>query len=71
VQREFDAASFGMLTALVSSVWQIGASSGPLLLGAIHDVAGSYTPPIIVCAALDLSAAAVILMRPRVTTQQT
>jgi predicted MFS family arabinose efflux permease len=64
VQREFDAASFGMLTALVSSVWQIGASSGPLLLGAIHDLAGSYTAPIVVCAALDLSAAAVILMRP-------
>jgi predicted MFS family arabinose efflux permease len=66
VQREFEPASFGMLTALVSSVWQIGASSGPLLLGAIYDLAGSYTAPIIVCAALDLAAAVVILMRPRV-----
>jgi MFS family permease len=65
VQREFEPASFGMLTALVSSVWQIGASTGPLLLGAIHDLAGSYTAPIIVCAGLDLSAAIVILMRPR------
>jgi cyanate permease len=65
VQREFEPASFGMLTALVSSVWQIGASTGPLLLGAIHDLAGSYTAPIVVCAALDLAAAIVILMRPR------
>jgi cyanate permease len=64
VQREFEPASFGMLTALVSSVWQIGASSGPLLLGAIHDVAGTYTAPIVVCGALDLAAAVVILMRP-------
>jgi MFS family permease len=65
VQREFEPASFGMLTALVSSAWQIGASSGPLLLGAIHDLAGSYTAPIYVCAALDLAAALLILMRPR------
>jgi MFS family permease len=70
VQREFDAASFGMLTALVSSVWQVGASSGPLLLGAIHDLAGSYTASIVVCAALDLAAALVILMRPSVTAQK-
>jgi cyanate permease len=49
----------------VSSAWQIGASSGPLLLGAIHDLSGSYAAPIAVCAALDLAAAAVILMRPR------
>ena len=65
VQREFEPASFGMLTALVSSVWQIGASSGPLLLGAIHDLAGSYTAPIYVCAGLELAAAILILMRPR------
>jgi predicted MFS family arabinose efflux permease len=65
VQREFEPASFGMLTALVSSAWQIGASSGPLLLGAIHDLAGSYTAPIYVCAALDLAAALLILLRPR------
>ncbi len=66
VQREFEPASFGMLTALVSSVWQIGASSGPLLLGAIHDLAGSYTAPILVCAALDAAAAVIILIRPGV-----
>jgi cyanate permease len=71
VQREFEPASFGMLTALVSSAWQFGASSGPLLLGGIHDLAGGYTGPIIVCAALDLSAAVVILMRPRSTYRRT
>jgi MFS family permease len=65
VQREFEPASFGMLTALVSSAWQIGASSGPLLLGAIHDLAGGYTAPIIVCAVLDFAAAIVILLRSR------
>ena len=65
MQREFEPASFGMLTALVSSVWQIGASSGPLLLGAIHDLSGSYTAPIYVCASLELAAAMLILMRPR------
>jgi MFS family permease len=70
VQREFEPASFGMLAALVSSLWQIGASTGPLLLGAIHDLAGSYTAPIFVCAALDLAAAMVILMRPRATAQK-
>jgi MFS family permease len=65
VQREFEPASFGMLTALVSSVWQIGASSGPLLLGAIYDFAGSYSAPVCVCAGLEFAAAILILMRPR------
>lgn len=65
VQREFEPASFGMLTALVSSVWQIGASSGPLVLGAIHDLTGSYTAPIAVCGALAIAAGVLILMRPR------
>jgi cyanate permease len=68
IQREFEAASFGMLVGLSWATSQFIYSFGPGVLGVIRDATGSYTGPLMLCAALDFAAAAVILLsRPRST----
>ncbi len=42
VQREFDAASYGMLVGLSTAVGQLISSLGPVLVGVVRDVSGSY-----------------------------
>ena len=64
IQREFDAASFGMLVGLSWAISQFTYAFGPGLLGVIRDATGGYTAPLVLCAALDLAAAALILLRP-------
>ena len=64
IQREFEAASFGMLVGLSWAISQFTYAFGPGLLGVIRDVTGDYTAPLVLCAALDLAAAALILLRP-------
>ena len=65
IQREFDAASFGVLVALSWAISQFTYAFGPGLMGVVRDVTGSYTAPLVLCAALDLAAAALILLRPK------
>jgi len=64
IQREFDAASFGMLVGLSWAISQFTYAFGPGLLGVMRDWTGSYTMPLLTCAALDIAAAALILLRP-------
>jgi cyanate permease len=64
IQREFDATSFGVLVALSWAISQFTYAFGPGLIGVMRDVTGSYTAPLVLCAALDLAAAALILFRP-------
>jgi cyanate permease len=64
-QREFDAASYGMLVGLSTAVGQLISSLGPVLVGAARDLAGSYAVALSACIALNLVATALILMRPR------
>jgi len=64
IQREFDAASFGMLVGLSWAISQFTYAFGPGLLGIMRDWSGSYTLPLLTCAALDLAAAVLILLRP-------
>ena len=64
IQREFDAASFGVLVALSWAISQFTYAFGPGLMGVMRDLTGSYTAPLVLCAALDLAAAALILLRP-------
>lgn len=63
VQREFSAASFGVLVSLVTAICQFTYAFGPGLIGLLRDVFGSYTVPFYVCAAFELIAAAVVLIR--------
>jgi MFS family permease len=64
IQREFDEASFGMLVGLSWAISQFTYAFGPGLVGVMRDWMGDYTGPLLLCAALDLAAAALILLRP-------
>jgi MFS family permease len=64
IQREFEPASFGVLVALSWAISQFTYAFGPGLLGVIRDVTGSYTAPLAICAALDVAAALLVLLRP-------
>jgi MFS family permease len=64
VQREYAAAEFPAIVALSTAVVQILYAFGPGLLGILRDAFGGYGVPLGVCMALNLAAAALILMRP-------
>ena len=62
IQREFEAASFGMLVGLSTAIGQFTYAFGPGLLGLIRDATGSYTAALALCMALELAAAAMVLL---------
>jgi len=62
IQREFEATSFGMLVGLSWAVSQFTYAFGPGVMGLLRDLTGAYTVPLWLCAALDLGAAALILL---------
>jgi cyanate permease len=64
IQREFEAASFGVIVALAWAVNQFTYAFGPGLVGALRDVTGNYVAPLVLLAALDIAAAVLILLRP-------
>ena len=64
IQREFDAAAFGMLVGLSTAITQFTYAFGPGLLGLVRDLTGSYTAPLLLCVALNLIAAAIVLRAP-------
>ncbi|HEX7792289.1 MAG TPA: MFS transporter [Afipia sp.] len=65
VQREFGAASFGVLVSLVTAICQFTYAFGPGIIGLLRDFFGSYTIPFYACAALELIAAAIVLVRAK------
>ena len=70
IQREFEAASFGMLVGLSTAITQFTYAFGPGLLGLVRDITGSYTPPLLLCVALNLAAAVIVLRPPRSGSEQ-
>jgi len=64
IQREFEAASFGLLVGLSWAVSQFIYAFGPGLLGVVRDLTGGYGAALGICVALELAAAALILLRP-------
>jgi MFS family permease len=65
VQREFSAAAFGVLVSLVSAICQFTYAFGPGIVGLLRDAFGGYTVPFYVCAALELIAAGIVLVRAK------
>jgi MFS family permease len=65
VQREFDAAQFGMLVGLATGLSQFTYAFGPAVLGLVRDATDGYLAPFGLCIALNLVAAAIVLRRPR------
>jgi sugar phosphate permease len=63
IQREFPPAAFGMLSGLTLAIIQTGNAFGPSLVGGLKDATGSYTTPIVVCMALEIAAAGLVLVR--------
>ncbi len=58
----FGMVSFGMIFGLVSLAGQAGSGVGPIAVGYLHDRSGGYTAPFTILAAIDVVAAAVILL---------
>ena len=65
IQREFEAASFGMLVGLSTAIGQFTYAFGPGLLGLVRDWSGGYGAALALCMALELVAAGMVLL-PRV-----
>jgi MFS family permease len=65
IQREFPASSFGILVALNTAINQVTYAFGPGVIGLLRDASGSYTLPFAGCIALQLAAAALIMVRLR------
>jgi MFS family permease len=65
VQREFDPHSFGVLISLITAINQVTYAFGPGVIGLLRDASGSYTLPFYGCIALELLAAALIMVRGR------
>ncbi|WP_426612098.1 MFS transporter [Bradyrhizobium sp. McL0616] len=70
VQREFDSASFGVLISLNTAINQVTYAFGPGVVGVLRDFSGGYTLPFYLCIALEVAAAALIMVRgtPRART---
>ncbi len=62
VQREFAAASFGLVVGLSTAVGQIVYAFSPALLGVAHDLSGGYAVPLAICIIL-LIVAGIIIQR--------
>lgn len=63
IQQEFDARAFPTLIGLSTAICQVAYAFGPGLLGLLRDATGGYSTPILVCAAADATAAAIVLIR--------
>jgi predicted MFS family arabinose efflux permease len=63
VQREFAPQAFGVLVSLITAINQITYAFGPGVVGLLRDLSGSYTLPFYGCIALELMAAALIMLR--------
>ena len=66
VQREFPPLSFGVLVSLLTAVTQVTYAFGPGVVGLLHDATGSYTVPFMMCIALQIAAAVMVVLKRRV-----
>jgi MFS family permease len=65
VQREFDSHAFGVLISLITAINQVTYAFGPGVIGLLRDLSGSYSLPFYGCMALEVAAAALIMLRGR------
>lgn len=65
VQQEFPRNDFARAVSLNVAINQLVAATGPSILGVLHDLSGSYRASLMVCLALQVAAAILVLFRPR------
>jgi MFS family permease len=70
VRREFGAASFGAVYGIASCLIQLATGLGPSFYGLLHDAFGGYRVPLLLAAAVDLVAAAVVVTGGAQTTRR-
>jgi MFS family permease len=71
IQREHDPRAFGVLISLVTAINQVTFAFGPGMIGVLRDLSGSYTLPFYGCIALELIAAALIMVGGRASQRRT
>ena len=62
VHREFEAVAFATTISLSTAIGQFVYAFGPGAIGWLRDASGGYTLPLLICAAIDLAAAALVLV---------
>src|SRR5437899_3668722 len=67
VQREFPPAHFSRVVSLVVSVNHLAFALGPVVLGALHNWSGDYRASFLLCIAVEVAAAVVVLLGRRQT----
>ncbi len=65
VQREFAPRSFGLVVGLSSMVGQAMLAFGPTLLGLARDATGWYSAALLLCIALQVAGALIVLVKRR------
>jgi cyanate permease len=63
IQREFPADAFALLVGVSTAIGQFTYAFGPGLLGLLRDASGGYEAPLLLCAALEMVAAGIVLVR--------
>ncbi|MBN9563513.1 MAG: MFS transporter [Alphaproteobacteria bacterium] len=61
VHREFAGRSFGLIIGLSTAIGQFAYALAPALLGVVRDLAGGYGPVLVLCMALELAGAVIVL----------
>jgi MFS family permease len=62
ISREFSAASFGLLVGLSVAINQVIYAFGPGVVGWLRDFSGSYSASFVLCMAMEIAAAVIILI---------
>jgi len=62
IQREFAAAAFGIVIGLSTAVGQFTFALAPALLGVVRDMTGGYAAVLVVCMALQLGGAMLVVV---------
>jgi len=65
IHREFEPAAFGTVLGLSTGIGGVISAFGPGLVGLIRGATGGYAAALMLCLALKLAAAAIVLLRPR------
>ena len=67
MQREFPAASFGVVLGLSTAIGTFAGALGPGLIGLIRDATGDYGAALLLCMALKIAGGAFVLVRQALT----
>ena len=65
VQREFAAASFGLVVGLSTAVGQVAYAFAPGLAGVVHDVTRGYSAVLLLCVAFQVAASVSVVLGRR------